>query len=48
MMSTKNIKQQTLIIILEQQMSILEWFLKDLVTEDWRNDAESSVLPWKE
>jgi len=26
----------------EQQMSTLEGFLKDHVTEDWSNDAENS------
>ncbi len=26
-------------------INILEWFLKDHVTEDWRNDAENSALP---
>ncbi len=26
----------------EQQIGILEWFLKD--TEDWSNDAKSSAL----
>ncbi len=26
----------------EQQIIILEWFLKD--TEDWSNDAENSAL----
>ncbi len=48
---SRNIKQQkqflTLKIIrmfLEQQISILEWFLKDHVTEDWSNDAENSAV----
>jgi len=27
-----------------QQTIILEWFLKDHVTEDWSNDAENSAL----
>ncbi len=32
-------------MFLEQQISILEWFLKDHAhTEDWNNDAENSVL----
>ncbi len=26
------------------EISILAWFLKDHVTEDWSNDAENSVL----
>ncbi len=29
----------------EQQISILEWFLRDHVdTEDWSNDAENTAL----
>jgi len=31
-------------MFLEHQISILEWFLKDHVTEDWSNDAENSAL----
>ncbi len=31
-------------MFLEQQLIILEWFLKDHVTEDWSNDAENSAL----
>ncbi len=31
-------------MFLEQQIRILEWFLKDHVTEDWSNDAENSAL----
>ncbi len=31
-------------MFLEQQISILEWFLKDHVIEDWSNDAENSAL----
>ncbi len=31
-------------MLLEQQISILEWFLKDHDTEDWSNDAENSDL----
>ncbi len=31
-------------MILDQQISILEWFLKDHVMEDWSNDAENSAL----
>ncbi len=27
-----------------EQIIILEWFLKDHVTEDWSNDAENSAL----
>ncbi len=27
----------------EQQSSMLEWFLKDHVTEDWSNDAENTA-----
>ncbi len=34
--------------ILEQQIKILQWFLKDCDTEDWSNDAESSALPSQE
>ncbi len=29
---------------LEQQISISELFLKDHVTQDWRNDAENPAL----
>ncbi len=33
-------------MFIEQQISILEWFLKDLCdTEDWSNDDENSALP---
>ncbi len=28
----------------EQQISKLDWFLKDHVTEDWSNDDENSAL----
>ncbi len=28
----------------EQQIVILEWFLKDHVSEDWSNGAENSAL----
>ncbi len=31
-------------MFLEQQISILEWFLKDHVTEDWSNNAENTDL----
>ncbi len=31
-------------MFLEQQIIMLESFLKDHDTEDWRNDAENSVL----
>ncbi len=31
-------------MFLEQQISILEWFLKNHVTENWSNDAENSAL----
>jgi len=31
-------------MFLEQQISILEGFLKDHVTKDWSNDAESSAF----
>ncbi len=31
-------------MFLEQQISILEWFLKHHVTQDWSNDAEKSAL----
>ncbi len=31
-------------MFLEQQISILEWFLKDHVTEDWSNDDENTAL----
>ncbi len=32
-------------MFIEQQISILERFLKDHVTEDCSNDAENSALP---
>ncbi len=32
----------------EHQISILEWFLKDHVTEDRNINAESSALPSQE
>ncbi len=32
-------------MFIEQKIGILEWFLKDLDTEDWSNDAENSALP---
>ncbi len=32
-------------MFLENQISILEWFLKDHVIEDWSNDAENLALP---
>ncbi len=31
-------------MVLEQQIRILELFLKDHVTEEWSNDAENSAL----
>ncbi len=31
-------------MFLEQQISILEWFLKDHVTEDWSNFDENLAL----
>ncbi len=31
-------------MFLEQRISILDWFLKDHVTEDWSNDAENTAL----
>ncbi len=31
-------------MFVEQQIIILEWFLKDRDTEDWSNDAENSAL----
>ncbi len=31
-------------MFLEQKICILEWFLKDHVTEDWSNAAENSAL----
>ncbi len=32
----------------QQQISILEWFLNDHVTDDWSNDAENPAVPWQE
>ncbi len=43
----KNIKQHNCFHhwnVFEQQISRLEWFLKDHVTEDWSNDAENSAF----
>ncbi len=34
--------------ITELKISILEWFLKDYVTENWSNDAENSDFPSQE
>ncbi len=34
-------------VFFEHQISILEWFLKDHVTQDWSNDAENSALHHK-
>ncbi len=34
--------------LLSTKISILEWFLKDHVTEDWSNDAENWALPSQE
>ncbi len=31
----------------EQQISLLQWLLKDHVTEDWSNDVEKSDLHQK-
>ncbi len=31
-------------MFVEQQIIILEWFLKDRDTEDWSNDAENTAL----
>ncbi len=31
-------------MFLEQQISILEWILKDHDSQDWRNDAENSAF----
>jgi len=28
------------LITIKKQISILEWYMKDHVTEDWSNDAE--------
>ncbi len=35
-------------MFLEQQISILDIFPKDHVTEDWSNDAENSAFPSQE
>ncbi len=34
-------------MFLKQPISILEWFLKDHVTEDWSNDAEIQIYNWR-
>jgi len=39
---------ETIEMFLEQQISILEWFLKDHVTEDWSNDGENTASPSEE
>ncbi len=40
----KNIRQHHFFLLFEQQISILVWFLKDHVTEDWSNDAEIQLF----
>jgi len=32
-------------MFLEQEISTLEWFLKDHVTEDWSNDSGDLFVP---
>jgi len=44
----KNIKQHYFQLFLVHQISILEWFLKDHVSEDWSIDAENVAFQIQE